>query len=104
MTAVNYHAGYEIASAVEPGYALRTRFTTVDELPYPAGAVVSLAPKTWTLGQLDCRSSNAANGDAPQWARRRVTAAAKTLCMVKDVDMKGKMLMRADYLTRENAR
>jgi hypothetical protein len=59
--------------------------TTVEELPYPAGAVVSLAPKTCTFGQLDWRASKATSGEAPQCARRIVTAAARTLYIVVGV-------------------
>lgn len=70
-----------MASLVDPGYAFNTRLTTTLEVPYPAGAVVSRAPKTWTFGQL-WRSSNAASGEAPQCAKRRAVAAARTLCIV----------------------
>jgi hypothetical protein len=39
-----------MTSAVEPGCAFRMRLTTVPADPYPAGAVVSRAPKIWMLG------------------------------------------------------
>src|SRR4051794_27526105 len=39
-----------MASAVEPEYAPRMRLTTVPAVPYPAGAVVSRAPKMWVEG------------------------------------------------------
>lgn len=40
-----------MASEVDPGYAFKIAFTKVLEEPYPAGAVVSRAPKTCMFGQ-----------------------------------------------------
>lgn len=57
-----------MASAVEPGYACRIRLTTVPAVPYPAGAVVSRAPKMWIWGhwrlaRMAASTASASTGD-----------------------------------------
>lgn len=60
-----------LASAVAADCASEIGFTTTSKEPYPAGAIVSRAPKTWIFGQLWLDSSSKGD-DRSSPMRRRV--------------------------------